>query len=297
MKLTSKLALPPLVALALIIAGLHFYWMPFQLKKAKQGYEKQTHDILISAESSLIRDLLEENLAALYANIEYLQQEHEGVWFNLEVYNGENKRIFPLFVGKKATSEDGYNLIHCEHPLLLEGSKLGRIVVDVNWTDKKQEIESQIKGIRNMIIALLLLSIFVTFFAQIQIISRPINRLCEATKKISGGELYISPPAIVGRDEIGILAQGFNAMLRKLQALFADLQKKKQFQEQLLNAMSTFVAVLKPDGEVIFVNNTLLKVGGLKMEDIIGKKFFDAPWWTHSDEIQDMVITDIVKDF
>jgi len=71
------------------------------------------------------------------------------------------------------------------------------------------------------------------------------------------------------------------------------LLEKERFQEGLLNDMITFVAVLDPSGDVIFVNNTPLTVGGIKLEDIRGKKFFDAFWWTHSDEVREMIKRDI----
>ena len=71
------------------------------------------------------------------------------------------------------------------------------------------------------------------------------------------------------------------------------LYEKERFHEGLLNDMITFVAVLDPSGDIIFVNNTPLSVGGIKLEDIIGKKFFDAFWWTHSDEVREMIKRDI----
>lgn len=73
------------------------------------------------------------------------------------------------------------------------------------------------------------------------------------------------------------------------------LWEKEHFQEKLLNDMVTFVAVLEPNGDVIFVNNTPLMIGGLKLEDVIEKKFFDAPWWTHSDEVRNHVKHDIER--
>ena len=71
------------------------------------------------------------------------------------------------------------------------------------------------------------------------------------------------------------------------------LREKERFREGLLNDMITFAAVLDPSGDVIFVNNTPLTVGGIKLEDIRGKKFFDAFWWTHSDEVREMIKRDI----
>jgi PAS domain S-box-containing protein len=67
------------------------------------------------------------------------------------------------------------------------------------------------------------------------------------------------------------------------------LLEREQFHRGLLDDMVSFVAVLKPDGEVIFVNNTPLKVGGLELEDVEGKKFYDCGWWTHSEEVHQTV--------
>jgi len=65
------------------------------------------------------------------------------------------------------------------------------------------------------------------------------------------------------------------------------------FYKALLDDMVTFVAVLEPNGNLIFVNNTPLIMAGLKLEEVKGKKFYDAPWWTHSDETRNAIKHDI----
>jgi PAS domain S-box-containing protein len=60
------------------------------------------------------------------------------------------------------------------------------------------------------------------------------------------------------------------------------LRVSERFFSGALNDMLTLVAVLEPDGKVIFANNTSLKVSGIKLEDIKGKMFYDAHWWTYS---------------
>ena len=67
------------------------------------------------------------------------------------------------------------------------------------------------------------------------------------------------------------------------------LKERERFHRGLLDDMVSFVAVLKPDGEVIFVNNTPLKVGGFELEDVVGQKFYNCAWWTHSDEVRQTV--------
>ncbi len=71
------------------------------------------------------------------------------------------------------------------------------------------------------------------------------------------------------------------------------LREIKRFHERVLDDMTTFVAVLEPSGEIVFVNNTPLRVGGIKLEDVKGKKFFDTFWFASSYETQKAIKRDI----
>ena len=109
--------------------------------------------------------------------------------------------------------------------------------------------------------------------------------------------LKIPPSQIVSRITVivlfltgGILILKY---LKKNEKAEAELREKDRFRENLLNRMMTFVAILDPSGEIIFVNNPPLAVRGILLDDIIGMKFFDAPWWTHSAEVQETIKRDI----
>ena len=56
------------------------------------------------------------------------------------------------------------------------------------------------------------------------------------------------------------------------------------FYKALLDDMVTFVAVLDPKGIFLFCNNSPLTTGGLKLEDVLGKNFCDASWFTETRE-------------
>lgn len=64
----------------------------------------------------------------------------------------------------------------------------------------------------------------------------------------------------------------------------AALQEREEFLSGTLNDMTTFVAILKLDGEIIFVNNTPLKLIEKNLEDVKGMMFYDIAWWTFSKE-------------
>ncbi len=72
-----------------------------------------------------------------------------------------------------------------------------------------------------------------------------------------------------------------------------DLLERESFLTGTLNDMHTYVAVLNPMGQVIFVNNTPLKLCGIKTSDVNGKFFHETAWWNYSPEIKAMIKRDI----
>jgi two-component system, cell cycle sensor histidine kinase and response regulator CckA len=96
-------------------------------------------------------------------------------------------------------------------------------------------------------------------------------------------------------NELGRIAESANTMLAAHQQSKKMLKEKENFQQKLLDDMLTFVAVLDLEGKIIFVNNTPLTHGGLKHEDIIGSKYCDAPWWTHSEEVHAKIKDDVKR--
>jgi PAS domain S-box-containing protein len=55
---------------------------------------------------------------------------------------------------------------------------------------------------------------------------------------------------------------------------------------RVLDSLFVFVGVMTPDGTLIEANRAPLEAGGLMPEDVIGRKFWDCPWWTHDPEVQ-----------
>lgn len=56
--------------------------------------------------------------------------------------------------------------------------------------------------------------------------------------------------------------------------------------QTLQDSLAAFVGMLTPDGTLTEANATALAAAGLEPEDVIGKKFWDAYWWSWSNETQ-----------
>lgn len=81
-----------------------------------------------------------------------------------------------------------------------------------------------------------------------------------------------------------------------VQLIARDITQNKEREDFFfgtLNDMHTFVAVLKPTGEIVFINNTPLKLIKKELKDVKGKKFYDSKWWNYSDESRKRIKEDI----
>jgi PAS domain S-box-containing protein len=54
----------------------------------------------------------------------------------------------------------------------------------------------------------------------------------------------------------------------------------------VLDQTFQFIGLLEPDGTLIEANRSSLMFGGLEETEVIGKKFWETPWWSHSAELQ-----------
>ena len=68
-------------------------------------------------------------------------------------------------------------------------------------------------------------------------------------------------------------------------------QEKESHTRRVLDTLFTFVGVLSLDGTLENANRAPLEAAGIKMDEVIGKKFWDCYWWNYSPAVQQQVRT------
>ncbi|WP_336328785.1 PAS domain S-box protein [Halovenus sp. HT40] len=81
-------------------------------------------------------------------------------------------------------------------------------------------------------------------------------------------------------ESLGLVGIGRNISERK--------QRQRRF-EAVFNNTYQFTGLMEPDGTLIEANDTALEFIGHDSDLVIGQKVWDAPWFTHSQAVQDEV--------
>ncbi|NMB78516.1 MAG: PAS domain S-box protein [Methanomicrobiales archaeon] len=82
-----------------------------------------------------------------------------------------------------------------------------------------------------------------------------------------------------------------NSQVKKSEAAVRESERKIR---AIFDQTYQFIGIMTPEGVLIEANRSAVKFSGIEERDVIGKFFWDTPWWTHSAELQDQ-LRDAVK--
>lgn len=112
------------------------------------------------------------------------------------------------------------------------------------------------------------------------------NELLEF-KTFKGKKIWGSVTAIVKNDENGQIF---------FYGIIEDVTRQKNYEEKLIaserkfhaifDTTFQFIGLLSLDGILLEANKSALEFAGIKPSDVIGKPFWEGPWWSHSKEAQ-----------
>jgi two-component system NtrC family sensor kinase len=117
-----------------------------------------------------------------------------------------------------------------------------------------------------IILILLVMGILVSFK-----ITNPILKLTQDAKKIASGK-FGETVSINSKDEIGVLAESFNTMSKKIEIYTENIIRNKNQLETVFNSFSGIMMVLSPNYKIIRINQQGLNIAKshLKTQDIVG---------------------------
>ncbi len=154
------------------------------------------------------------------------------------------------------------------------------------YVERYQQLKAQKNPVKKFyLITLIFVTLLIIFAASwigfhlAKAITVPIEKLAQATKKVSKGSLdvKVDDPA---SDEIGILIDSFNQMVTDLKESThniaqktSELEARKQYIETILNNIATGVITLDAQGLITTINPSAREMLALPGGNLIGKSF------------------------
>ncbi len=285
-------------------------------------YEKEKRDYL----KALIEQRQKSfHLGALEIYIDNRKEKmfagNPGIPENLHV-NLSPKMIEDLFIGKEVSAVQQVksgDLISGMAPIysvVTPQTVVGAVIVsyyvpqsyvdDVQVISRTSEQYRQLNLFKNpvkmsFIITLFIVTLLIIFSATwfglflAKGITGPIQDLAEATKKIAQGDLN-QRIEVVADDEIGVLVDSFNSMMKdlkrsksELEQANVDLEQRRKYTETVLRNVSAGVVSVDRDGVIVTINQAVERLLSIKTEKVLNRRYDEVLIPEHNQLVRELL--------
>lgn len=284
------------VSITLISDATNF-WFSGKVEKALQGAKDVVNQVIKNEKQKL-------ELAGNLLKLKETNPYNIKKIFNLKAITFTNKKGIPDKIYGKPLSFKNLDLNKefvqiGNYFRYITKTKDGRyIILDekipeflINKEEELREISSVFNQFRHYkkpirvsyIVTILTITMFVIggaiWFGQyiVRNLTYPLEKLVEASKKLASGDLNVKVN-VKSSDEIGILIEEFNHMVKELKSLYIALEKSnrelkfnKEYLEAILENARTGVVYTDRNGNIIKINKAAEKLLNIKKDQIIGK--------------------------
>jgi two-component system nitrogen regulation sensor histidine kinase NtrY len=143
-----------------------------------------------------------------------------------------------------------------------------------------------------------LIVIFTALWVSLRVargISEPIRMLAEATGEIASGNLDVDI-ALKRDDEIGLLINSFNHMVKELkdgktslQKAYVESDRRRLFMENILENIQSGVISLDAEGTILAMNTAACTILNVASKQVMGKNYRELLSLLRSDSLQEMI--------
>ncbi len=269
MSLRLKLFLPLLIILLLLIAVLHFYWLPSFSDHTEQAIVSEQNHTLQTLSAAVLPLMLSGDLAELYVLLDGQRQLHTE-WQQLIFYNPAGQRLYPLDQPDVLKSQ--WQVL----PYVIESDALmlGKLEVFIDTDAMVTEKAHLVLMLTNILLGIFIVMVFVLAWWQEYLIRRPLNQLAEAVSSMADGDFSTALPA-AGRDEIGQLAAGFSSMRDKINSthwqLKSDANREASRARAIMDNVIDAIITINSQGIVASFNSAAETIFGYRHDEIVGR--------------------------
>lgn len=236
-------------------AFLVYEWVTFRGTLVRR-LSTQAEILGLSTTSALLfddRSAAEDTLSALRIRPEILSAglyTPDGQPFAVYWREGQGQALSlpDIPAGAAEAHRFGANQLVVVRQVVLQGERVGRVYIESDLS----EMNARLKGYAGIVVVVLVLSFLVAIFfsSRLQaIISQPVMRLADAAAIVSRDKNYTLRVAPGNRDEVGLLIEAFNDMLKQIQDRDAALQRAQNELEKRVEERTAELAATNKELE------------------------------------------------
>ncbi len=274
MRIRYKLFLPIAVAFTIIVAIMHFIWLPEMLAYEQDKISQQEHAVLRSMAPGFSRAILLGNYADLYESINEGMLDKTLKWKQIIVTKVDGKRIYPLTKPEKISGE---YLLNIEQDIQRLGKKIANVELTFDW---EQEFTTHYQRVIKMELWMILIFGVIVCAAglwQHYTIRNPLEKLIIAASRLAKGDYDALLPKS-GRDELGNLSAAFGNMREKLKITqnelidaLASVKTSDTRNKTILDNLGDGLVIINNKGIIETFNQASEKIFGYVADEIIGQ--------------------------
>ena len=269
MSLRFKLFLPPFILLMLMVAVLHFYWLPSYNRHAEQTIVTDQEHTLHTLSAAVLPLLLVGSQADLYALLDAQRQLHTE-WQQLVLYDPDGQRLYPLEQpgGMKPQWQVLSQVIESKT------EAVGKLDAFIDTDALVAENSFLITTLTDILLGIILILVFVVGWWQEYLVRRPLNQLSKAASSMADGDFSAALPAD-GKDEIGQLAASFSSMRDKINSIHWQLKNDANLEanraQVIMDNVIDAIITIDPQGVIASFNAAAEWMFGYQRDEIIGQ--------------------------
>lgn len=257
MKLKLKLFLPLLVFSLLLAGYLLTYWLPKSDSFFIEEYEEALHRHLDTVSNVLVPLLLKKDSAQIEETLNLLMDQNP-LWVSLELYDRQDRRLYPISVIQKtdSVSAEDPRIWNHDHPIKYRGEKLGRLDLIADLSGDYALLAANGRELIIMLLAGLVLFIIITIVTIDEYVRRPLKALAHATERLAVGDFTAPLFREKSRDAVGQLVRRFASMRlaieRSQTETSREIAARKQKEKELRSKSRQISDILESTTDAYF---------------------------------------------
>ncbi|MBI5632349.1 MAG: PAS domain S-box protein [Nitrospirae bacterium] len=272
--LRTKVFLPLLILMALLISYLYLYWMPRSLANMERQCQESTERHLDSVVEGVIPLLLGRELDMVYENFDALLKKNSD-WIGLRLTDAAGRQLYPLEnIPAPAPAKKVQNLRELTMSITYLDMNLGTLTVIVDLAPHLAELKQDFNNavsVMLFVIAVIVLSVGIVLERKVV---QPVKALGHAAQELAQGkfdELQLK----AGDDEVGHLVDSFNSMRAKLASSYDLLRQSEQKNRAITITANDAIIMMDDKGYVLIWNPAAEGIFGFKAGEVLGRYLHD----------------------